>query len=381
VAAHACLPKAEAGRVALRARASASGEPRCPARCLHARTPLDCAPMGARFRRSGNTGGRRRRPSATGPSRRGEARGNRSRGPRSVRADRAISGVGKPEAGGRKTERNRREDSEAGPAKRHQRQTSRPGSRLRQLDAKSSNLLYSKKLNDIHDLVGSGHRPFRDSDAVLDRQPWDQLVPHLERAGADPATAMPRLRTYARSLLLWNRGHSNLISRNDEARFVERHLLESLSPAEWLKSSGAQRWLDLGSGGGLPAIPLAIAGVGSEWTLVESRRNKTLFLRKIIEELGLSCVQIVLGRLEGLLEPESGIGFFDGFTSRATLRLAPTLSLASRCVDPGGHAFLWKGSSGAQELIAEGWKENWIQDGALELEAGIVILRFVRKSA
>ncbi|HVP15058.1 MAG TPA: 16S rRNA (guanine(527)-N(7))-methyltransferase RsmG [Terriglobales bacterium] len=215
---------------------------------------------------------------------------------------------------------------------------------------------------------------------MLDRQRWDQLVPHLERAGVDPAATMPRLRAYARLLMDWNRGYSNLISRGDESRFVERHLLESLQPAEWLKSCGAKKWLDFGSGGGLPAIPLAIAGVGNEWTLVESRRNKTLFLRKVVQEIGLGFVHVWLGRLEGLLGPEDGIGLFDGFTSRATLRLSPTLALASRCVGPGGRAFLWKGSSGPQELSAGDWKKDWVQDGAQDIGSGIVVLRFTRGS-
>ena len=58
------------------------------------------------------------------------------------------------------------------------------------------------------------------------------------------------LRRYAFELLTWNRGVSNLISRHDENRLVERHVSESLFPVELLRSSGCERFMDLGSGAG-----------------------------------------------------------------------------------------------------------------------------------
>ena len=217
---------------------------------------------------------------------------------------------------------------------------------------------------------------------VLDKQPWALLTPHLQSASADLTVAMPRLRRYAEILLAWNRGLSNLISRRDEARIVERHILESLEPAHWLVASGARRWIDFGSGGGLPAIPLAIAGVGESWTLVESRRNKTLFIRKAAEELGLASIDVKLARLEMLLGEGRELGMFDGFTSRATIQLAPTLALASLCVLPGGYAFLWKGSRREQEMREDRrWEESWELDGVLELGTGqTVVARFLRKA-
>lgn len=168
---------------------------------------------------------------------------------------------------------------------------------------------------------------------------------------------MDRLKAYSRLLVEWNRGVSNLISRNDEMRFVERHLLESLGPAPRLRAAGAQHLVDLGSGGGLPAIPLVLAGVGERWTLVESRRNKTLFLRRVCQDLGLAHVEVVTGRLETVIAEDSERLRCDGFTSRATLTLSPTLDLAARIVSPGGHAYLWKGSRWREEL--EGPESSW----------------------
>jgi 16S rRNA (guanine527-N7)-methyltransferase len=197
------------------------------------------------------------------------------------------------------------------------------------------------------------------------RQNWNLLVPHLLRASVDADATIERLKKFAALLLEWNGNISNLISRADAPRLVERHILESVEPAHWLASSGATKWLDLGSGGGFPALPLAIIGVGESWTLVESRRNKALFLRRVVQDLGLPGVTVVQDRLEDLPSPLAG-SEFDGFTSRATMTLAPTLELGARFTRPGGTAFLWKGSRLEGEMKdSSAWKTHWDHDGLL----------------
>ncbi|MEK7330280.1 MAG: 16S rRNA (guanine(527)-N(7))-methyltransferase RsmG [Candidatus Eisenbacteria bacterium] len=219
-------------------------------------------------------------------------------------------------------------------------------------------------------------------DQTLARQPWDSLNAPLLRAGVDVTRAIQQLRDYARLLLDWNRSASNLISHNDEPRIVERHLLESIAPAHWLKESGCARWIDFGSGAGLPAIPLAIAGVRGHWTLVESRRTKTLFIRKALQELSLGHLVTVNDRLENFVEDQAHAAAFDGFTSRATLKLVPTLALAARVIAPGGSAFLWKGSGREQEMEQDaGWQGAWEFTGLLGVGSGPnVVVRFIRKT-
>jgi 16S rRNA (guanine527-N7)-methyltransferase len=221
----------------------------------------------------------------------------------------------------------------------------------------------------------------RASGGADDRQRWDDLIPHLLRAGAKAEESLSRIRRFGEMLLLWNRRVSNLISRNDEPRLVARHLAESLEPAHWLKESDAKKWLDLGAGGGLPAIPLAIAGVGSSWTLVESRRTKTLFMRKVIEDIELKNVSVVLARLEDVADAPPHVGAYDGFTSRATLTLGPTLALAAKVVRSGGTAFLWKGSRREEEMAKDPfWREAWEHEGLLGIGTGqTVVARFRRK--
>ena len=223
-------------------------------------------------------------------------------------------------------------------------------------------------------------RPGLTPEKLINRQDWNSLIPILEGIGADPRPAIERLRAFSVLLLEWSRGHSNLISRRDEPRLLERHIRESVVPARTLVESGARRWLDFGSGGGFPAIPLAIAGVPGRWTLIESRRNKTLFLRKAVEQLGLKDFEVINDRLENLAADAARADEFDGLTSRATLKLAPTLELAAPLISLGGSAFLWKGSGLQGELAARGtWKSLWREEGTIPIGIGpSLVARFTR---
>jgi 16S rRNA G527 N7-methylase RsmG len=231
-----------------------------------------------------------------------------------------------------------------------------------------------------------------DVGGILSRQPWDELGKAIESKSG--ARDFERQRRFVELLVQWNRTVSNLISQNDENRIVGAHLAPSLEPAAWMKSHEFSKWLDFGSGGGFPAIPLAIYGVGESWDLVESRRTKTLFLRRAVEHLELTGMRIFVARLEDLLadfiagrdsvESADDAGTdsaeaaepvarptapptlrppYDGFTSRATLALGPTLLLARPLVRAGGAAFLWKGSRLEEEIASagealQGWAET-----------------------
>lgn len=210
---------------------------------------------------------------------------------------------------------------------------------------------------------------------------FSELAPLLERAGVEVEPSTQRMRRYCELLLQWNRKVANLISNNDEPRLVSRHLRESLEPAHWLKQAVLGRWMDFGSGGGLPGIPLVLAGVGERWTLVESRRSKALFLRRACEELGLRTVSVEQARLEDIMMDEQDRGAYDGFVSRATLPLGPTLALAAVVVRAGGAAYLWKGSRRDEEKAEDqAWRDAWSPDGELALADGqTVVLRFLRK--
>lgn len=215
---------------------------------------------------------------------------------------------------------------------------------------------------------------------ALQSQSWDSLLPHLARAGLQPDTVMPRLRRYCELLLQWNRKVSNLISKNDEPRLVSRHVAESLAPVDWLKDEAPGDWMDLGSGGGLPAIPLVLAGIGKRWVLVESRRTKCLFLRRAVQELELTNVSVEQARVEDLVGSPELTSRFQGFTSRATLALKETLVFAATFVRGGGSAYLWKGSKLESEVAEAGavgdeWRHDTTRSVGVEQ---MVVTRFLR---
>jgi 16S rRNA (guanine527-N7)-methyltransferase len=212
---------------------------------------------------------------------------------------------------------------------------------------------------------------------LLARQRWDRVEPLVQPVASDAAGVMRRLRDFCSRVLTWNRSVSNLISRTDEGRIVERHLVESLEPVGWLAASGARNWIDFGSGAGFPAIPLALVGVGARWTLVESRRIKSLFLRKTLADMGLDgAIEVVNARLENVTSPAR----FDGFTARAAGKAGETLSHAAPLVTSGGCAFLWKGSRWREEVEQErSWEREWRMSEQRALtDTTIVVLKFIR---
>jgi len=215
-------------------------------------------------------------------------------------------------------------------------------------------------------------------DRLLDAQDWSALVPLLPRSTAPVDEVLARLRAHCRALLTWNRRVSNLISKNDEARIVARHVAESLAPARWMAELAIGEWLDFGSGAGFPALPLAMAGIGRRWVLVETRRPKILFLRKTLSEITTDGVLEVVGaRLESIPGDSYRVG---GFTARATDKLGPTLALASTFVASGGSAFLWKGSRWSDEIESDrSWVSWWRLSDRREISnTAISVARFER---
>ncbi|MFG3454369.1 16S rRNA (guanine(527)-N(7))-methyltransferase RsmG [Stutzerimonas stutzeri] len=125
-----------------------------------------------------------------------------------------------------------------------------------------------------------------------------------------------QLLAYLALLNKWNKAY-NLTAVRDPAEMVSRHLLDSLSVAPHVEESGS-RWLDVGSGGGMPGIPLAILFPERRFTLLDSNGKKTRFLTQVKLELKLDNVEVVHSRVEQF-EPEQA---FTGITSRAFSSLA-----------------------------------------------------------
>ncbi|MCQ2032067.1 16S rRNA (guanine(527)-N(7))-methyltransferase RsmG [Stutzerimonas zhaodongensis] len=120
-----------------------------------------------------------------------------------------------------------------------------------------------------------------------------------------------QLLAYLALLSKWNKAY-NLTAVRDTAEMVSRHLLDSLSVVPHVQPGGS-RWLDVGSGGGMPGIPLAILFPERHFTLLDSNGKKTRFLTQVKLELKLANLEVVHSRVEQfkLAQP------FNGITSRA----------------------------------------------------------------
>lgn len=138
-----------------------------------------------------------------------------------------------------------------------------------------------------------------------------------------------------------------LIGPREVDRLWERHLLNSAVLAE-LIPEGA-RVADLGSGAGLPGIPLALVRPDLTVDLVEPMARRTTFLTEVVAELGLTAVHIVRARAEGL-----AAGAYDVVTARALAPLDRLAAMALPAVRQGGRLLALKGASAAVEVAAAG---------------------------
>ena len=140
----------------------------------------------------------------------------------------------------------------------------------------------------------------------------------------------------------WNRVYS-LTAVRDLTKMVSTHLLDSLSVVPFLR---AENVLDVGSGAGLPGIPIAVAKPGSKVTLLDSNHKKAAFLRQAVADLALKNADIVCDRVESWAAPTE----FGVIISRAFSDLVEFVSLASRLLAPGGVLAAMKGLYPFEEL-------------------------------
>jgi 16S rRNA (guanine527-N7)-methyltransferase len=178
----------------------------------------------------------------------------------------------------------------------------------------------------------------------------DTVESGLATLGLDAALAGPLL-DYLALLQRWNAAY-NLTAVRDPRQMVVLHLLDSLAIAA--HTAGITRLADVGTGAGLPGIPLAIARPDLQVTLVESNGKKARFLREAVRQLRLDNARVAESRAEDLDEP----GAFDAITARALAPLAEIIAVGGHLVAPGGRLLAMKGQRPDAELAAlpPGWR-------------------------
>ncbi|BBP86342.1 MULTISPECIES: 16S rRNA (guanine(527)-N(7))-methyltransferase RsmG [Pseudomonas] len=154
------------------------------------------------------------------------------------------------------------------------------------------------------------------------------------------------LLAYLALLIKWNKAY-NLTAVRDPDEMVSRHLLDSLSVVPHVAALG-DHWLDVGSGGGMPGIPLAILFPDRRFTLLDSNGKKTRFLTQVKLELKLANLEVIHSRVEAV-QPERP---FAGIISRAFSSLEDFANWTRHLGDGDTRWLAMKGVHPSDELVA-----------------------------
>ena len=177
----------------------------------------------------------------------------------------------------------------------------------------------------------------------------ERLIAHAREAACVlPASVVDQLCAYFEILRLWNRRLSLTALPVEEygEEAVDRMLLEPAIAASFLPTQ--TQWLiDLGSGGGSPAIPLKLMRPDISLTMVESREKKSAFLREAVRQLGLQATHVEAARYEDLRSVEAFAAKADAVSLRAVRIESASLALISGFLRPGGALLLFAASTGA----------------------------------
>lgn len=184
---------------------------------------------------------------------------------------------------------------------------------------------------------------------------WPELEPHLTallEQGCDDLEVTVdsgqrrRLLDYLALLAKWNKAY-NLTGVRDEAQMVTRHLLDSIAIAPFVTG---QRLIDVGTGAGLPGVPLAILFPEREFHLLDSNGKKTRFLFQVKTTLGLDNMVVHQARVESFRDTQ----LYDAVLSRAFASLQDMVQGCRHLVTPGGCFLAMKGVLSTEELESVG---------------------------
>jgi 16S rRNA (guanine527-N7)-methyltransferase len=171
---------------------------------------------------------------------------------------------------------------------------------------------------------------------------YARLQAGLAELGLAPgADACERLLDYVELLARWNAAY-NLTAVREPGEMVTRHLLDSLAVAKLVRGDSLA---DLGTGAGLPGIPLAILAPERQHTLIDSNGKKVRFLREAVRALALTNVRVEQSRVE------DARGQYDCITARAFATLGDMLRMGGHLLAPDGVWIALKGLLSKDEIL------------------------------
>ena len=164
--------------------------------------------------------------------------------------------------------------------------------------------------------------------------------------------ALERLVRFLDELVLWN-ARTNLVGEHDRRALIDRHLVDALAAVPLLRRLGPNlRLADVGSGGGLPGIPLAIALHPREMRLIEPRQKRASFLRSIRRALPEVGLEVSEEHGEEVARRPELCSSFDAVVSRATLPDADLQACAAPLLREGGLLIAYRGTGDPPSTMA-----------------------------
>lgn len=198
-----------------------------------------------------------------------------------------------------------------------------------------------------------------DSEArIRSKETIDQLI---NRYGNDCTV---RMCAYMNAILAWNE-RLNLTAVDNRDDFLQKNIVDSLSVNDVYEFTSSTRVLDLGTGAGLPGIPLAITNKNSQFVLVDAVRKKLAVVNEIAEDLSLSNVEVIHGRAEDLARMDEMRESFDLCVTRAVAAVNIIAEWCLPFVKTGGLMIAYKGEKAEEECRA-GQKAVKILGGEIE---------------
>lgn len=160
---------------------------------------------------------------------------------------------------------------------------------------------------------------------------------------------MDGLERYHDELIYWNE-RVNMVSRQDTELLWEKHIIHSLMILKYVEIPDRARVLDIGTGGGLPGIPIKIARPDLRLTLVDSVRKKTKMVELFGQHTGLKDIEVICDRVENLTEQAHYKQGFDVIVSRAVARTKEIIEWSQDLAKPKAIWVMLKGGDLDKEL-------------------------------
>lgn len=170
----------------------------------------------------------------------------------------------------------------------------------------------------------------------------------------------------------------NLVSRKSHIQDINKQIEEAILPHSWDVCKLNSPILDIGTGAGLPGMPIKLTDPDINMTLLDSNRRKSMFVKSIILKLKLSNVSVVCERAEVFVNKENNHNRFGTIVSRGVGNLYLMLDWAEKLLMKGGELILWKGESVKGELV-EINQDIWKEPQFLSCNSQLILVRIVRR--